>query len=104
MFVLVSSTSDRPLEVKSHHAYSPSALAATTASTTANTVAAAESDALQVAMMSAAMNSTPEHSALTFSEFFDFPQPAGALFADHGRDEEVRSSQYLNRPIAQIWD
>ena len=65
----VSSRSGLPSDTSSHQAYSPSALAATTASTTANAVPAAESDALQVKRMSAAMKSTPEHSALTFSEF-----------------------------------
>ncbi len=69
MFRSVSSSSGRPRDTSSHQAYSPSALAATTASTTASAVPTAESDAAHVAMTSAAMNSTPEQSAFTFSEF-----------------------------------
>src|SRR5688572_15378863 len=69
MFRLVSPSSGRPREYSSHHAYNPSALAATTASTIANAVPTAESDAAHVARMSAAMNSTPEQRALTLSEF-----------------------------------
>src|SRR4029453_10855282 len=45
MFRLVSSLSGRPSDTSSHHAYSPSALAATTATPTAKAVPAADSEA-----------------------------------------------------------
>src|SRR5688572_29329286 len=84
MFRSVKPSSGLPREYNSHQAYSPSALAATTASTTAKAVPTAESDAAHVAMTSAAMNSTPEQRALTLSDAsiaFRPPTPSSLMTA-----------------------
>ena len=90
MFRSVNSASGRPRGTSSHKAYSPSALAATTASTTANAVPTAESDAAHVAMTSAAMNKHAGAERVDLERIFDLAQAADALFTDDCRDEKVR--------------
>src|SRR5688572_25320403 len=84
MLRFLNPSSGRPREYKSHDAYKPSALAATTASTIADAVPIAESDAAQVVMTSAAMKSTPEQSAFTLSDAsisFSPPTPSSLMTA-----------------------
>ncbi len=67
----------------------------------ANTVPGPNSEALQVATISAARKRTPEQQRITLSADSTSRKPAGPFLRDHSRHEEVRPV-VLDRPIAHI--